>query len=365
DVHVHHPTNKPEYKEYLLHLGKAEDVHIINMLEMGHHFGIDFEVDGFGTEFRKCLENYCLISGQEDPRSELGHIIGLNISKLVRDTSNYYYYDLVFEKLHLQPGALVGYAHFAWKGFDQGFPWQITTNEIDFVELLQALRLNTADYYDYLNLGFKITAAAGSDFPWASTIGDVRTFVYTGKKFSIDNWFAALKAGNTYVSNGPAIFFKAGGKMPGTIMNLKGTKIREKLHVTALSNPAIGIIDRVAIYNNEGLVIEADNPQKLDSVSIDFTHTITESQWIAAVVYCNNGAVAHTTPVYLVMNGQPTYSKKKAPKIIEKQIAFIEKMRKSESIWLLKKEPDKGILERLDKANLFYVKLLEDIKKSK
>lgn len=361
DVHVHHPTDKPEYKDYLLHMGKAEDVHIINMLEMGHHLGTDFKVDGFGKQFRKCMENYCLISGQEDPRTEIGHIIGLNINKQVRDTSKYYYYDLVFKKLRLQPGAIIGYAHFAWKGFDQGFPWHITTNEIDFVELLQFLRLNTPDYYDYLNLGFKITAAAGSDFPWASTIGDVRTFVYTGKKFSIDNWFAALKAGNTFVSNGPAIFFKAGGKLPGTIINSKGPA-KSRLTVTALSNAAIGIIERVAIYNNEGLVKEVANPEKLDSISIDVTKAITKSQWIAAVVYCENGAVAHTTPVYFVVNGQPTYDKSKAPGIIEKQVEFIEKIRKQE---LAKEKVDKGILERLDKADLFYEKLLSEIKNSK
>ncbi len=361
DVHVHHPTDKPQYKEYLLQMAKAEDVHIVNMLEMGHHFGTDFKVDGFGQQFRKCRENYCLISGQEDPRTEIGHIVGLNINKQVRDTAKYYYYDLVFKKLHLQPGALIGYAHFAWKGFDQGFPWHITTNEIDFVELLQFLRLNTADYYDYLNLGFKITAAAGSDFPWASTIGDVRTFVYTGKKFSVDNWFAALKAGNTFVSNGPAIFFKANDKLPGTVISTKGST-KSRLKVTALAHEPIGTIDRVAIYNNEGLVAEKTNTDKKDSVSIDVTHAITKSQWIAAVVYCENGAVAHTTPIYFVVNGQPTYDKEKAPGIIQKQVVFIEKIRKQEQA---KSTPDKGILQRLDKADIFYEKLMHELEKGK
>src|SRR3546814_1289132 len=30
----HHALNKPEFKEYLLNLAKAEDVHVVNMLEM-------------------------------------------------------------------------------------------------------------------------------------------------------------------------------------------------------------------------------------------------------------------------------------------------------------------------------------------
>ena len=360
DVHVHHPTNKPQYKDYLLQFAKAEDVHIVNMLEMGHHLGTDFKVDGFGKKFRMCKENFCLISGQEDPRSDFGHIIGLNIDKQVRDTSVYHYYDLVFEKLRLQPGSVIGYAHFAWKGFDKGFPWHIITNEIDFVELLQFLRLNTPDYYDYLNLGFKITAAAGSDFPWASTIGDVRTFVYTGPGFSIDRWFAGLKAGNTFVSNGPALFFEADRKLPGTVIIKKGAS-KVDLKVTGLSNPGIGTINRMAIYNNEGLVAETVNLKKMDSVTIQLKHEVTKSQWVAAVVYCDNGAVAHTTPIYFIVDDQPTYNKEKAPGIIQKQLESIEEIRKQE---LVKAIVDKGVLERLDKANSFYQKLLAQIKRA-
>jgi hypothetical protein len=357
DVHVHHPTNKPEYKEYLLQFAKAEDVHVVNMLEMGHHLGTDFKVAGFGKAFRTCRGDFCLVSGQEDPRTDYGHIIGLNIESQVRDTSVYNYYDLVFEKLRLQPGALIGYAHFSWNGFERGFPWHITSNEIDFVELLQFLRLNTPDYYDFLNLGFKITAAAGSDFPWASTIGDVRTFVYTGPEFSPDAWFAGLKAGATFVTNGPALFFEADGKMPGSVLQKNGASTLV-LNVKALSNNGIGIINRVALYNNDGLVTEKLNIGKKDSVSISLLHAVTKSQWLAAVVYCDNGAVAHTTPVYVVVDGKPTYSKAKAPQIIQKQLAFIQKIRNQEKE---KGIVDNGILERLDKADVFYQKLLAEV----
>src|SRR3954469_18853085 len=125
DVHIHHPTNKQQFKEYLLDFGKAEDLHVLNMLEMGDHLGTEFKVDGFGEKFRSYKKNVCLVSGQEDPRTENGHIIGLNIEHLVRDTSVYNYYDLVFKGLHLQPGAIVGYAHFSWSGFHKGFAWHL------------------------------------------------------------------------------------------------------------------------------------------------------------------------------------------------------------------------------------------------
>lgn len=359
DVHVHHPTNKPEFKEYLLGYAKAEDVHIVNMLEMGHHLGTDFKQEGFGEKFRTCKGNVCLVSGQEDPRGRFGHIIGLNIEGKVRDTTKYDYYDLILKKLHQQPGTMVGFAHFAgWgNGIDKGFPWYITTGEIDFVELMQFLKVNALAYYEYLNLGFRITAAAGSDFPWASTIGDVRTLVYTGKKFSVDNWFAGLKAGHSYVTNGPALFLEADGKLPGTEIQKTSGDV-SSITVKSLSDKSIGIIKRIAIYNNDGLVVEKLNPQSNDKVELTLKHTLKKSQWLAAVVDCENGAVAHTTPVYFVVDGKPTYDVVKGPAIIEKQLEAIKNIRAEETAMAT---PDPGILERLDKAVVFYQQLLKEM----
>lgn len=359
DVHVHHPTNKPEFREFLLEYAKAEDIHLVNVLEMGHHLGTDFKQEGFGEKFRTNKGDIWLVSGQEDPRSTYGHIIGLNISQMERDTSTYNYYDLVFKKLQLQPGAVVGYAHFSWNGCDlpRGFPWYITTGDIDFVELLQFSKINTLDYYDYLNLGFRITAAAGSDVPWGSTLGEVRTFVYTGNTFSADTWFKGLKNGHTFVSNGPALFLEADDKLPGSeIIKSKGSSTN--LRVKAISHPDIGSIERVAIYNNDGLLSEKLNPEKADSIQISISHVLDKSQWLAAVVYCDNGAVAHTSPVYYIIDGKPTWDVKKAPEIIEKQLVAIqaieEETKTNETI-------DQGVLDRLELAKDFYKTMLKQI----
>jgi hypothetical protein len=359
DVHVHHPTTKSQFREYLLEYARSEDIHLVNVLEMGHHLGTDFKQEGFGKKFRVCRNDICLVSGQEDPRSSFGHIIGLNINQLARDTSVYNYYDLVFKKLHLQFGAIVGYAHFAFNGskLQRGFPMYITTGEIDFVELLQFSRINPLDYYDYLNLGFRITAAAGSDIPWGSTLGEVRTFVYTDKEFSADAWFDGLKSGHTFVSNGPALFLEVDGRLPGTeIMKKSGSRAQVKLK--AISNPGIGIINRVAIYNNNGLIAEKTNPEKLDSIEIDLDHLLNKSQWIAGIVYCENGAVAHTTPLYLIVDDNPTWDLIKAPSIINKQLELIQKVEEEEKS---STSIDQGILNRLEKARGFYRNMLKEI----
>ena len=139
DVHVHHPSAEPAQREYLMQYALAEDVHLVNLLEMGHHTGTEFTQAGFGKKFRVQRGDFALVSGQEDPRSTFGHIIGLNLQAMVRDTRTYDFYDLTFRGIHAQAGALVGFAHFAWNGCDlpRGFPWFVTTGEIDFIEVLQ------------------------------------------------------------------------------------------------------------------------------------------------------------------------------------------------------------------------------------
>lgn len=357
DVHVHHPTNQPAYRDFLLEYAKAEDIHLVNVLEMGHHKGTEFKQEGFGQKFRICSGNTCLVSGQEDPRSEFGHIIGLNIDEQIRDTSAYNYYDQVFKRLHRQPAALVGYAHFSWNGCDllRGLPWFITSGGIDFVELLQFGKINTLNYSDYLNLGFRITAAAGSDVPWGSTLGEVRTFVYTGNSFSADKWFEGLRAGNTFVSNGPALFFSADGFLPGSEIQKK-TGAELALQVRAVSPVEIGRITKLLVYGKEGILFQKENPGKQDSVVINSMYKINESSWIAAVAYCENGAVAHSTAVYVLADGKPILNKKAGPEIIGRQLEYIQTTEQEEKN---KPAPDPGIVLRLKTARAFYQALLE------
>jgi hypothetical protein len=185
--------------------------------------------------------------------------------------------------------------------------------------------------------------------------------VYTGNTFSPDSWFRGLKAGNTFVTNGPALFFSADGKLPGTeIVKKSGSAIR--LSLKALSRPEIGKINRVAIYNNKGLLVEKGNLNNLNEIEINIDHSVAQSQWIAAVVNCENGAVAHTTPVYVVVDGKPTFDPDKGPAIIQKQVSSIQDLLKEESS---KVPVDHGIVERLKTAIRFYDMLLGQMQTEK
>jgi len=356
DVHVHHPILDEQHREFLLHYAMAEDLHMVNILEMGHHKGTNFRQLGFGKKFRVRRGDYCLIAGQEEPRSTYGHIIGLNINRFVRDLSTYELYDIAFRNIHKQEGALVGFAHFAWNGcsLPRGFPWYVVTGELDFIELLQFNTINTVDYYDYLNLGFKLTAAAGSDVPWGSTIGEVRTYVYTGRNLDIDAWFAGLKKGNTFVSNGPALSFTVDGQLPGTEIT-KSAGSTAVISATVKGHPKVGLPKALSIVSNEGVIKEIINNQKQTELTVSFELPIRHSRWLVASTICDNNAVAHSTPIYIMVNGRPTWCPKRGPAVIDKQLETIAKIEKEVTG---KTDPiNQGVIKRLKNARQFYDKL--------
>jgi hypothetical protein len=115
------------------------------------------------------------------------------------------------------------------------------------------------------------------------------------------------------------------------------------------------MINRIAIYNNDGIVFEKTNTVRSDSIEIALDHVLKKSQWIAAVVYCDNGAVAHTTPVYMIVDGHPTWDVNKGPGIIQKQM---ESIRKTEEEETANKTIDEGISKRMNAAREFYRNLL-------
>src|SRR5688572_7081327 len=49
-----------------------------------------------------------------------------------------------------------------------------------------------------------------------NAFGFNRSYVYLGNRFSMDAWMKGQKAGQNFVTNGPMLFVRANGKLPGT-----------------------------------------------------------------------------------------------------------------------------------------------------
>lgn len=79
-----------------------------------------------------------------------------------------------------------------------------------------------ADWYRYQNLGYQLPLVGGSDkMSAASLLGGVRTYAHLGERaFTYDDWQAAVRAGNTFVTVGPLLEFGVNGQPAGSVIDL-------------------------------------------------------------------------------------------------------------------------------------------------
>jgi len=307
DDHVHCRILSDEDARHLMAWVQAEDIHLANVVKMGDIYRTYFEQRGFGPDYRVVDGEFVLSPGQECPRThdQIGHTLAMNITSMVRDPERYFLYDEVFDAVHAQ-GGLSGYAHVNSGLFNvhRDMSINVPRQKVDFAEILQFNNLGTDLYYEFLNLGCKLTASAGSDVPWGGTIGEVRTYAYLGKqRFSADAWFEGFRRGRTFTSSGPMIEFRVDDAQPGDELRLQSDR---KLHIRAR---AWGDPKRMAPVKLEivrhGDVIRAaeSNDPKQPEAKLDFTVDAGSGGWIAARARAGDGTSAHTTPVYVVREG--------------------------------------------------------------
>ena len=240
----------------------------------------------------------------------------------------------LFDAVHAQ-GGLTGYAHVAWaiqlyrKGREETFAtWDSTINvprdKVDFLEILQFRLLGLEDYYDFLNLGYKLTASAGSDIPWGNTIGEVRMYVYTGPNFTADAWFDSMKAGRTFVTNGPMVELAADGVPVGGEVKV-GKNVNLRIKARAWAPPSIGAPKTLEIVSHGRVIhsVESHNTSTQE-LKADFSLKVEASQWIAARVTSQNGALAHTSPVYVIVDGQNFRNQKDLPELVARRLKVLD-----------------------------------------
>ncbi len=306
---------------------RAEDVRLCNVVKMGDISRTWFDQRGFGPDYRVERDGYILCPGQECPRThnELGHTIHMNIRNMIRDTSQYYLYDTVFDEVQAQ-GGLSGYCHVNSGIFHvhRDMSMNLANGKVDFVELLQFANLGTDLYYDFLNTGFKVTASAGSDVPWGGSVGEVRVYAYLGKKkFTAQNWFDAVERGNTFVTNGIMLDLRVEKAIPGDTITFNQDKPL-RVRATAIGDPHRAIPTKldVIVHGDSYKHAESSDPNQKE-LALDFSMPSGHGFWIAARAEGSDGSRAHTTPIYVVRDGLRFWKFDAAPALIEKRLASL------------------------------------------
>lgn len=335
DDHVHSRLMSSEDADKLLASAQAGDINVVNVLEMGNEMRTWYAQRGFGPEFRvhDAARLHWLVPGQEDPRSMLGHAIGLNLKAKVRDLDHYYLNDWIAEQIH-QQGGLYGHTHVGAKALSVEREMALFTpmEIVDFNSILQA-SLNTDYFYDFLNLGFKMTASAGTDTPYGGTIGAVRLYADCGtnQPFAPDAWFDAIKAGHTFVTTGPMLDFKVEDAHPGDEITVDQDRpLQVKIRAWGLRDSSAPLKLQLVKF---GKVIQEVTATRDDQDELELTTTVPAGHggWLAAHVVGRNKSEAVTTPVYVVRPGFRFWDVTQAAALIQKELDELKDIEKAVS----------------------------------
>jgi TolB protein len=160
-------------------------------------------------------------------------------------------------------------------------------------------------WYHLLNLGHPVAATSGSDvmlnFYRTMAPGATRTYVHTGDAADFDAYLDGLKAGRSFVTNGPLVEFTVDGAMPGDVTAADGSASWALALHTAVDVETIDVIVNGEVV--ESIAAGAGAHQRLAG-EID----LPDGGWVALRVTgpatttwpgMDSYAFAHTSPVWV------------------------------------------------------------------
>ncbi|MGV7215396.1 CehA/McbA family metallohydrolase [Bradyrhizobium sp. UFLA05-112] len=347
DTHVHFLSPQTALLE-----GRAEGVNVVNLLasQWGEMFSNVGDFDGRTTLGAKELGGdgeFLVRVGTENRMEVLGHISLLGYEgeiinplcvagpsesaigdPLETTTASW------AERCHRQ-GGLVVLPHAPDR--KAGHAANIVLGLIDAVEMMtvnprnaQICAFGLADWYRYLNIGYRLPLVAGSDkMSAASLLGGIRTYAQLGDRdFTYRNWMDAVRYGDTFVTVGPLVSMTVEGRRPGSTIQLPpgGGMITVDWRIESVSVPS----NRIEVVRNGAVVDET----RCDGLSCQGHRLlqVAESCWLAirvrgSVAGRDADIAAHTSAVYVDVGNSPLFATTDAVAVlaqIEGSIAYLD-----------------------------------------
>jgi hypothetical protein len=102
-------------------------------------------------------------------------------------------------------------------------------------------------YYHLLNCGLRIPPSAGSaSGVLPNPVGYDRVYVHVGKELTWEKWWDGLRAGRSFVTNGPFLRVKAGGELPGHVFTAgAGEELRIEIKAELTTRDKIRFVEIV------------------------------------------------------------------------------------------------------------------------
>jgi hypothetical protein len=168
-------------------------------------------------------------------------------------------------------------------------------------------------YYRLLNCGFRLPVSAGTaSGVMPSPIGYSRVYAKLEEPFSYENWFAALRAGRSFATNGPMMRFAVEGQGAGAELSFSGKHGEVEVSVEAVSRAPL---EKIELVLNGEIIGTASGDGRRTELQLKERVALDRSGWIAARAFelCSfTERCAHTSPVYVVVDGQAVADRKAA-----------------------------------------------------
>ena len=239
-VHMNYGGNLRNTPENLLFMAAAEDLDVVGE-KIANKDNRIFDHHSYRGPFDelRSTAGQILSWGQEYRPPFYGHINFINLTEHLLSPYTTGYEGTAIESLYpsntdifrlaRNQGALGGYVHpFSSdpesRGYAaaRGFPVDLALGSFAYLEVMTSARHaehTAAVWHRALNCGFKVTASGGedsiTDLHRTPIIGAARMYAYLGDRLEWGRWVAAVRAGRTFVTNGPLLQLAVDGQIPG------------------------------------------------------------------------------------------------------------------------------------------------------
>jgi len=231
-------------------------------------------------------------------------------------------------------------------------PVAVALGNVDAFNVADGNEANYERYYRLLNCGFRLPASTGTDW-WVYDHN--RVFVQVEGEFTYDAWIAGLRAGRTFVSNGPLLELQVNGKGPGAVLESDGP-----LRVVARAVSRLPF-DRLELVQ-DGAVVAEQSAQQRREARLEREVPVDRGGWIAARVasqaktHAGYTVFAHTTPVHYRVPGTRFRRAEAAGAFVDEIEESMRIIRKS---YKFASEADRALaLGRFEQGRNFYAKLV-------
>jgi hypothetical protein len=168
-----------------------------------------------------------------------------------------------------------------------------------------------AHWYRLLACGLRVPLVGGSGKDSnAVALGSVRTYarIPPGEALSYAAWVEAVRAGRTFVTNGPLLSLTVEGQGPGAVIAAPPEGRRLRVRVEAQSTAPF---ERLEVLADGEVVAEKEASGDRQSAVLEVEHVPAGSGWLAGRCWgpdwlpSGQCVYAHTSPVYVEAEGRP------------------------------------------------------------